>query len=521
MKTAKKKTEIFNKNTGMSVLFAAAPILASIILMAVKWAAQGYVAFPGMKWNDEAAYIKLIQTYSHFFSPKGYWGFDGNHAILGTGSAWNVAILAPYALIGRIIPVGGSFVYFCNMFYITLANVLFLLLAKPSFVAKIKLILAELSGTVFLLYLNTDMSETFRFALAIVLAGLLYRIFFDECPKWLKYIVAPLFILYTIQVYTFFAFCVPIYVFAIAKKQKLWKRIVFSIAAMGIAACGSYYILHLVSSNYNIAKTERLLEAVKSGNILAAAKSFAGMIKDGLVGIFNLIYTVYSNGIYVFHVMFAVLLTVTGLRLFFGKNSDEKDKAIGMISAYSICIFFFMYMTLYTIVPDTFMRGTEIAVVFALMLMALSSDKWIAWTLIVCNATGLLFLPLNLKNFQGEERYYSKAEREEWKSLEEKFSEVFTLEKKADPWDNTIVMYTMEPRAIAAVPAGFGVNFVLSGRFVGDDAGYLLFTKHTDRRSEWIETSYYQIRIESGEEIDRSYSVIYEDSEYAIYRKNR
>lgn len=130
MKSTSKQSEKSKKNIVLSALFILAPVLVSLVLMIVKWVSQGYVAFPGMKWNDEAAYIKLIQTYSEFFSPKGYWGFDGNHAIVGTGSAWNVAILAPYALIGRIVPVGSSFVYFCNMFYITLANLLLLCFSK-------------------------------------------------------------------------------------------------------------------------------------------------------------------------------------------------------------------------------------------------------------------------------------------------------------------------------------------------------------------------------------------------------
>lgn len=519
MKSTSKQSEKSKKNIVLSALFILAPVLVSLVLMIVKWVSQGYVAFPGMKWNDEAAYIKLIQTYSEFFSPKGYWGFDGNHAIVGTGSAWNVAILAPYALIGRIVPVGSSFVYFCNMFYITLANLLLLCLIKPSNMTKIRLMAAEITGTVFILYLNTDMSETFRFALAIMLVALLYKVYFDECPKWLKYIVTPLFIVYTIQVYTFFAFCIPIYVFAITKKMKLWKRLLLSFAAMGVVAGGSYFLLHLVSSNYNIAKTEKLLSAIKSGNIIGTAKSFAGMVKDGLVGIYNLIFTVYSNGIYVFHLMISVIVTVTGLRLFFNKKSEEKDKAIGMISAYSICIFFFMYMTLYTIVPDTFMRGTEIAVVFSLVFMMLTEKGWVAKTLIVCNAIGLLFLPLNLKNFQGEERYYTKEERNEWKELSDNFKNVLTINEEGSRYDNMIMMYTMEPRAIASVPAGLGVNFALSGEYIDCEAGYLLFTKHNERRADWIETDYKAICDSHKEKIDALYEMVYEDSEYVIYKK--
>ena len=115
----------------LKILFVATPFLLSLFFMAIKWISQGYAAFPGIKWNDEAVYIKLIETYSRNFSPKGYWGFDGNHAILGTGSAWSPAILLPYFIPAIIFPVGYSFVYICNMVYITVANVIFMLCTKP------------------------------------------------------------------------------------------------------------------------------------------------------------------------------------------------------------------------------------------------------------------------------------------------------------------------------------------------------------------------------------------------------
>ena len=150
------------KETALKWVFVFTPFLLSLIFMLIKWISQGFVALPGIKWNDEAVYIKLIETYSDFFAPKGYWGFDANHAIVGTGSAWSPAILAPYFIPAILFPVGYSFVYICNMVYITLANAAFLKLAKPGFKTTIKLILAEVTSVVFILYLNTNMSEIFR-----------------------------------------------------------------------------------------------------------------------------------------------------------------------------------------------------------------------------------------------------------------------------------------------------------------------------------------------------------------------
>ena len=232
----------------LSVIFVILPVLLSFIENLINWISTGQFAFPGIKWNDEAAYYKLIELYSEYLSPKGYWGFNCEHAILGTGSAWNFAIIAPYALIAKIFPMNYSFVFFCNIFFAGVANGLFLLLTKPEYRTKMKLIAAEASSVVFLLYINTNMSEIYRFSLAIVIAGLLYKVIFDDkCSVWLKYIVTPLLILYSMQVYTFFAFVVPIYVLAIMKKGKIGLRVLIAFVATAITGGGSYVLLHFSS----------------------------------------------------------------------------------------------------------------------------------------------------------------------------------------------------------------------------------------------------------------------------------
>ena len=507
------------KEIVLKILFICTPLILSLVFMIIKWIAQGYVALPGIKWNDEAVYIKLIETYSRYFSPKGYWGFDANHAILGTGSAWSPAILAPYFIPAIIFPVGYSFVYICNMVYVTAANAIFMVLTKPNWKNTLKLILAEVTSVVFILYLNTNMSEIFRYALAILIAGLLYKMFFDKCPKWLKYVVTPLVIIYAVQVYTFFAFCIPIYVFALLAKKKLWIRILVSVIAMGFIATASYGLLHLISSNYNIGKTEALLNAVSGGHIFAAIKSFLGMMRDGFVGLFCLKNYIRTNGVYIFHVMIALLVIVSSTLTAFSKSSSEKDRVIAIASVYSICIFFLMYLTLYTIVPDTFMRGTEIAIIFCLYLLMMTEDKYLAWTIILCNATGLLFLPLNLKNFQGTERYYTSEVTTEWKSLENELKDVITLKESDNPWDNTIIMYTMEPKAILAMPEGFGINFVLNNDFYGSDAEYLFIPRHRHFRDDWIENDYSDLMIEHALSVDYFYEIVYENSSYICYRK--
>lgn len=505
--------------------------------------------FPGIIWNDEAAYVKLIETCVKTGQPIGYYGFDGNHAILGTGSAWSPAILWPYAIFALLFPVGQSFVYFVNLFYITLANFLFVLLVRPNWKNALRGIFFQATSAVLLLYLNVNMSEIFRFSLAIVLAGMFYRLFFLETPKWLKYIVMPIFILLTVQVYVFFAFCVPIYVWGILKGKKAWIKCLFALLAQGIVAGGSYFFLHLISSNYNIAKTEALLNALKEGQLFTACYAFLRMVKEGLIGVFSLWQYVYAYPLYPFHVIICILLAGIGILLLGirkkellkelkkvfmpgqselvkialeneNKSNTNRDSVIGGMVIYSVLIFLFMYLSLYTIVPDTFMRGTYIVVIFSFYLLIMCDTKFLINGILLLNSAGIFLMGPSLKDFEAN-RFETNQVAEEWTNLQSEFEEVFRIDKEKNAWDNTVLMYTMEPKVICAIPAGMGINFVLTDSTFSTDCGYLLFTKHpADKlRADWVEKDYSFYQKQYGDELGNEYDIIYESNEYIIYKK--
>ena len=523
-------------------------ILAGIVAIYHYLRNGGMSAVPGLMWNDEAAYYQLIKTYTEYIQPAGYWGFNGNHAIMGTGGAWSPAIIWPYVIFAHIFPLSKGFVYFVNLFYITLANIIFYFCVKPDAKQSIKLALAQAGSAVFILYLSVNMSEMFRYAIAIVLAGLFYQIYFKTSSKIIKYVVTPLLIVGATQVYIFFAFCVPIYVFGIMRQCKLWKKLMVSVAALGVEAVGSYYLLHLISSNYNIHKTERLLSAVKSMDIGGAIRAFLGMVKQGTGDVFRLWTYVYTNPLIPFHVLFALVLALVALGIVIAfiikkkskhmsnsSNSEQeraeqnsgivkvypnKDVTLAIIVIYSIVLFFGMYMTLYSIDPFTFMRGTYIVVIFAMYLMAMMDGKWLYNGLLVLQAVSLFFLPVNMDYFMVG-HYMSAEEYAEWDALEDEIAGVISVTDSENPWENTVAMYTMEPKAICAMPAGVGVNFIMEDGILPEEAEYLFFSKTpaTEQNSGWIVRDYETFCKEFGERLEFEYIEIYEDELYVIYRK--
>lgn len=538
-----KKKRIKKNINWLAILMIVTPLILACIVACHYYLRNGGMSWiPGLKWNDEAAYYQLIKTCITTGQPVGYWGFNGNHAILGTGSAWSPAIIWPYAIWAYIFPLSKGFVYFINLFYITLANIIFYFCVKPDKIQSLKLILAQAGSAVFIVYLSVNMSEMFRYAIAVVLAGLLYQIFFRESPKIVKYIITPFVIIGATQVYVFFAFCVPIYVFGIMKNTKLWQKLLVSVGSLGVVAFGSYYLLHLISSNYNIHKTEALLNAIKGMDISGAILAFLHMMKQGAGEVFWLWSYIYTNPLIPFHVLFSMILVLvsTGIIIVFilkrkkkisAERTEEvtkeaklnlpaKNVILAVIVVYSVVLFYWMYMTLYSIDPFTFMRGTYIVVIFSMYLLAMMDCKWLYTGLIALQAVSLCFLPVNMEYYMSN-HYMAAEENAEWADLETAISNVIKVDDSLSAWENTVAMYTMEPKAICAMPAGIGVNFIMEDGILPEEAEYLFFSQDpaSEQSTEWIVRDYESFCREFGNELEAGYNVIFDDGEYIIYQK--
>ncbi|MBR4580409.1 MAG: hypothetical protein IKO32_04165 [Lachnospiraceae bacterium] len=491
--------------------------------------------FPGIVWNDEAVYLKLIENYAKYINPLGYWGFDANHAILGNGPAWSPAIILPYALIAAVIPAGAHFVFFCNLFFMVLANGVFCLFVKPKKYECINLICFQIVSVPVLLYLCTNMSELYRYAIAIVLAGMLWYMYTGGSPEEngkktilkniVRYAVIPLIILYAVQVYTFFAFALPLYVCSLLKDKKWYVRFGISLPVTGIVTFASYYFLHLISSNYNIGKSESLFNALSNRDIPGAVKSFFFMMKEGASGIWYLKNYIKVMPLYPYSVVLALILAGIGIFLsVWGKNIPEKknDVYVGRMIAHSVPLFYLMYMTLYTIVPDTFYRGTQIVIVFSLYLIATSKREYLVRFLLLFSLLGMFLARPQLSLFT-EHHYETSQNKEEWKELRADLSKVMDAKKGAPLWDNTVLMYTMEPKAIMAIPVGFAENFVLTEGTFSSEPGYLFFSKANPIDSDpgWVVQSHDTIFADNRAEFEENYIVIYETKDYILYQKGQ
>lgn len=536
-----------NCNGWMKLAVILLPLLQAGVIALFHFQKYG-TALPIPQWNDEGAYYELIKTWLATGQPLGYWGFDGGHALVGTGSAWSPAILLPYAVFGMMFGWNYSSAFFANLLFLVLSQILFLLLVKPERRYLVRMFFLQGLSVIVLLYSTTLMSELLRFSLAIVLAGMLYRLYFGKCGRIFRFVVLPLYLLTLIQVYIFFVFAVPLYVFGALKEWKWWKKALLSLGALLVSGGGSYYLLHLISSNYNIYKTERLLAALQAMDIPAVIGSALGMVKEGLLGLWSCFGTGVGHGMFRWFVPFlGMLILVPGLKLCVdgikwhaaakeaGTDTDLKttglqntgetfwnrDRVLCLQAAFGTALFLGAFITVYSLEAFTFFRSLGIVVLFSLYLLLMTENRWLFPVLLAMYAAGMCFLPANSRDFNLE-RFPQTGTVAKWDALAEEMEKVIVVKEGADPWENTVAVFTLEPKVLASMPAGSGVNMMLYSEEIPKEAGYLFFSrKQENRRSDWLEHDYEAIYEANEELLTGQYTAVYTDTDYVVYRKLR
>lgn len=520
MERAKKKKIIL-------ILFAVLmPVFQASVLFLVHKIKFG-TGLPYPVWTDEATYCAILKTWAtegcHDFwgNALGYYGYNGEHAIIGHGSAWNSVVLLPYLLFIKVFGYGTSIIFFSNVFYLAISVLFFVLLSKPEVKNLIFLIVLEAVSAPVILYLSTDMTEILRFAYSILLAGLIYRLYEREKDNIvIRYILTPLAILLMMQAYIFFVFIVPVYMWGIFRKKKVWFRLLGVFLGSVISGGGSYLLLHFISSNYDTYKTDALLEALSSDDFVLAVKQVWWVIEAELDdAIPLLVYGAYGHGLIRWFLMAVVAVFVYSAIMSIVYAIMRKRYYTYLVSAFCILIFNVAFWTLYSIEPFTLFRSISIVALFSIYLCIADKEKN-DFILLVIMAVGMLFLPANEKDFS-EGRYLSSENASEIRILENNLSEHISVEDIDDAWGATALLYTMEPKVIASMPAGVGINLMFDDRIV-DTAGYLFMSKRNDSElnAAWLEQSGEEIYKNNKELLDIEYNIIWEDNSYILYKRN-
>lgn len=117
----KVKSDIILKGV-VSLFF---PILGCVLYCLIRGISIHDFYLPDSYNNDTLYYYKLVEAVLRHGSPRGYFGFNESHALVGGFAAWSPVILVPWVCFGFIFGWNYSSILIANIVYFSIAFAFF------------------------------------------------------------------------------------------------------------------------------------------------------------------------------------------------------------------------------------------------------------------------------------------------------------------------------------------------------------------------------------------------------------
>lgn len=159
-------------------VLACLPIIASLVYCASRGQSIADVYLPSSGRNDELIYYKQVEAILRCGYPQGYFGFNESHALKLSFAAWSPVLLLPWVLWGLAFGWNLLSPVLCNIFLLTVAMLLFGLLARPGW--------RETGITAFLFFLFQPFSWYMLCGMPEMGCISLLLVFYGAAKAWLR-----------------------------------------------------------------------------------------------------------------------------------------------------------------------------------------------------------------------------------------------------------------------------------------------------------------------------------------------
>lgn len=498
-------------NSLLKVFFVFIPLVIILILSFIKgFNLTEIIPF----YNDEVSWYNQVMSVIDYGKPLGYNGYNGTHADIGTFGPWGVSIIYFMSFIPKILGCGYYILVINNLVYLCIANLLFIILSKPSKEQIIKLICVNLVLFITNSYITISMSECVRYSFSIVLAGFIWYLLKNENKKSRTYknilfIVFPIFLLISMSVYIMFATLLPLLFYFIykSKEQEIKHRyffVIFSLIITCIITCLIYYINAKTSSPYVSSTIGSVMNAFKQG-FFYGIRNWIYLILNNLknVDLWAIIGNVSKNNgfssFYLFCYYFLIILLLYIINDFYKINKKFNTEYI--ICLYMLVIFVIGFASLYTTSLWTYIRGINVAFVFVTFIFALSVEIKYFKKFIFISLTGIL--PFFIYFYSNVDlRINSNQDLEKYESV---FSDYIDIEENENYWSNTVAIYGELSNVFLSLPHGAGMNYMLNNQ-TNENAKYVVINFKSNIDYETILNNH----------IENNHDLLYKDENLAI-----
>lgn len=455
-------------------LFILLPVLVVLIISFVNGASM-FDLRP--VWNDEFFYHAQVKGVLEYGKPLGYWGYNGTHAKVGTFGPWGAPTIMLMALFARLVPGNLNMLIMSNLLCACLANYAFLKFTKPGEKMLQRLILVYATLYVNHLYSLTAMAEIFRYAMAVLLAGLTYFLLRrKEHPRYsvVLLVVAPLMIFVAMSAYIPFAAVLPIWCYAVYRRYPAllkykWVYAAACVVFTAMTAVVLFAVNEATAAPYTVNWVGNVLahlrEGIFTGLQFVLESSWDNFRECVLKYAFSPSSFAAEFGFisyYILAYLFAIVMAAWAVFRSCNKqtSSSHEGKEIPLIALYFLVAFVAAFVVLYASPGWTFVRGINVAFVYVLYLAAADSDVSsmnMIRRVALFSLIGIIPFICALNDDFLVDR--AKSISEEELILQEKFAEHIQLSEENDPWGNTVSYYGYGG-SILYLPDGVGVNYM-------------------------------------------------------------
>lgn len=443
-------------------------------------------------WTDEAGWYVQINSVVKCGAPLGYTGYNETHAAVGTFGPWGAFIVCAMSLFGKIFGWHYYSPMFMNVAYWMLANFVFFLFARPRTATAVKL--TALNAVLFLSvwYMFTGMSESTRFSMSIMLAGMFYYLLKDENRDKRSYwivlgLIAPVLLFLFINCYILFAFLLPVYGYAWFKylnlrrcRPLLFVALLAFLPVLFFLVC--FFIQMKTTAPYTVSTLQTYLDQPTVGALIKVLKeTVAANYKNADLS-FVFKNSANAAGCFSSYLFFYYcLLVVAAVQLVAALKTDRKLNLLNLLVCYTLSVFVVAFLALYSTASTwTYMRGLNVALVFGLYLVCMLD--WPKLHLVLFGFVFMQFFPFSTAiRDDMAKRYTPRNAYGGGHELFDKYTRVFSTwlvpVESDDPWDNTVAGYGRCYNFGCAYPAGLSWNYIMDGhavskpRYIVTDSG--------------------------------------------------
>ena len=487
-----KKAERRQSWSVLRIILIVAAVLTPFIIPYVLVHLSGHSLFdvaPYYVGGDAVARYDYVRNILENGTLLGYNAYDFVTAkIPSLGSAWGFFWAIPYLVFGKIFGWGFNAPIIANIVFLCLANLLFILMTKAD--KKSILLIIIMNGLLYIdvSYSISAMSECSRYAIAIILAGMMVRLASMETSKVFKFVIVPLTILYGSATFILMSAYIIPYCLIILRKWTKWASVPLTLVIFGAGALGMKKLnSKFCTPYYEVFNMKKDIAALKEGIVpglkMVLRTSLHNLKQFTLGAITN---ADYQDGKYTWFVVVCWLIMFVLAYLLMKQRYDTyKDKYLMIGMLYIMIIITAGYIVLYNDVIATLIRGINTALCAAVFLSTIMDSKRMAIFYIIL---ALLWSPFFVKNFfhmcNEDYRCLTAEQVDEIQARRDVAAQYIKLSRDADPWDNTVAIRYGGKTTAFVVPSGAG-KVSMHNVTLNEKARYVLVG--TDAKKEDIQ----------------------------------